>query len=654
MSQPPENGTGGPVVGGRYQLAELLGRGGMAEVRKGTDTRLGRVVAVKRLRTDLASDPTFQARFRREAQSSASLNHPAIVAVYDTGEERTPQPDGSDEVVPYIVMEYVAGRTLRDILREGRKILPERALEITSGVLSALDYSHRAGIIHRDIKPGNVMLTPAGDVKVMDFGIARAMSDAQSSMTQTAAVVGTAQYLSPEQARGETVDSRSDVYSAGCLLYELLTGRPPFVGDSPVAVAYQHVREPAVPPSRHEDDLTPEIDAIVMKALAKRVEDRYQSAAQMRADIERYLAGRPVQATVPDVPTGPVPAPVPLAAHDPQETAIRPAVPPVQDDRRSRVGLWVLLAVLLLALFGTAYAVWPKLFDDTPTDVAVPGVVGKEVDAARSDIGDVGLESDHSAVACSDDYDAGVVVKQEPESGDYIAPTGTVYLTISSGPCDFPMPAVTSSRRAQAINTLTDAGIPRENISFEECDADDPKGTVVEQNPIPGTPVGTDTEVTLCVSDGPTKVPDVVGKTRAQAEKLIRDAGFNPIVRNADASDDSQPKGRITEQLPAAGEARNQGDDVIIFVSVYEEPETPVDTDGDGLSDEDEQTAGTDANNPDTDGDGINDGQEVADGTDPTNPLDPGPGGGGTPDPGGPGGGGGGDSVGRTVPLTVR
>jgi serine/threonine protein kinase len=236
------------LIGGRYELGELLGRGGMAEVRKGTDSRLGRVVAVKRLRTDLASDATFQARFRREAQASASLNHPSIVAVYDTGEEEAT--DGSGVAQPYIVMEYVAGRTLRDVLREGRKILPERALEITSGVLSALDYSHRAGIIHRDIKPGNVMLTPSGDVKVMDFGIARAISDASSTMTQTAAVVGTAQYLSPEQARGETVDSRSDVYSAGCLLYELLTGRPPFVGDSPVAVAYQHVREPAVPPSR--------------------------------------------------------------------------------------------------------------------------------------------------------------------------------------------------------------------------------------------------------------------------------------------------------------------------------------------------------------------------------------------------------------------
>src|SRR5689334_6411659 len=328
-------------IGGRYEVGELLGRGGMAEVRKGTDVRHGRTVAIKRLRTDLASDATFQARFRREAQSSASLSHPAIVAVYDTGEELST--DGSDVAQPYIVMEFVAGRTLRDILREGRKILPERALEITSGVLSALDYSHRAGIIHRDIKPGNVMLTPSGDVKVMDSGIARAVSDASSTMTQTAAVVGTAQYLSPEQARGENVDSRSDVYSTGCLLYELLTGRPPFVGDSPVSVAYQHVREQAPPPSSLDEDLTPELDAIVMKSLAKNVGDRYPSAAAMKADIDRYLAGKPVQApaVVPVAATGFIPPDTPTQYTQVQE--------PVDEPEKKRRGPLILLLVLLAA-----------------------------------------------------------------------------------------------------------------------------------------------------------------------------------------------------------------------------------------------------------------------------------------------------------------
>src|ERR687889_1809096 len=268
--------AGNPMtVGGRYELEDLLGRGGMAEVRAATALRLGRTVAVKRLRADLATDPTFQARFRREAQSAAGLNHPNIVAVYDTGEEPDP---ASGIPIPYIVMELVEGPTLREVLRDGRKILPERALELTAGVLDALAYSHKAGIIHRDIKPANVMLTPTGGVKVMDFGIARAVADTSATMTQTAAVIGTAQYLSPEQARGETVDARSDLYSAGCLLYELLVGRPPFIGESPLSIAASHLHDVPVPPSELAAGIGPEIDAVVLKALAKDPAERFQSA----------------------------------------------------------------------------------------------------------------------------------------------------------------------------------------------------------------------------------------------------------------------------------------------------------------------------------------------------------------------------------------
>src|SRR4051794_32316288 len=240
------------VLGGRYELGEILGYGGMAEVHLGRDVRLGRDVAIKLLRSDLARDPSFQGRFRREAQSAASLNHPAIVAVYDTGEDRP-----NDAATPYIVMEYVEGRTLREVLEAEGRLLPQRALELTAQICAALDQAHVAGIVHRDVKPGNVMLTPDGEVMVMDFGIARAMTGTGATMTQTAAVIGTAHYLSPEQARGEHVDARSDVYSTGCLLYELLTGGPPFSGDSAVAVAYQHVREEPVPPSRIEPDVTP-------------------------------------------------------------------------------------------------------------------------------------------------------------------------------------------------------------------------------------------------------------------------------------------------------------------------------------------------------------------------------------------------------------
>src|SRR6201985_3572459 len=270
------------LLGDRYELDVVVGRGGMAEVYRARDLRLDRTVAIKTLRADLARDQTFQARFRREAQSAASLNNPTIVAVYDTGEDMS-----SGVPVPFIVLEFVDGRTVTDLLIESPRLLPELTLEIVSGVLRALEYSHQAGIVHRDIKPGNVMVTRNGDIKVMDFGIARAMSDSQATMTQTAQVIGTAQYLSPEQARGERGDARSDLYSAGCLLYELLTGRPPFTGDSPVAIAYQHVREHPVPPSQVDPEIPVWADSIVLKAMATDPADRYQSAAEMQMDVQR-------------------------------------------------------------------------------------------------------------------------------------------------------------------------------------------------------------------------------------------------------------------------------------------------------------------------------------------------------------------------------
>ena len=275
MTTPPT------VLGGRYELGQMIGQGGMATVFTGRDIRLGRTVAIKLLRSDLVDDKTFAARFRQEAFAVASLNHPRVVGIYDTGEQ---QINGMQ--IPYIVMEYVDGKPLNEIQDENLRILPERAMEITAEVLDALEYSHRAGIIHRDIKPGNVMITPGGEVKVMDFGIARAVDSA--TMTATRTVVGTANYLSPEQARGETVDHRSDVYSTGCLLHELLTGRPPFTADSPIAVIYQHVGEEPRPPG-----VRPDIDAVVLDALAKDTGARYQSAAEMRSDLLRVLDGQP-------------------------------------------------------------------------------------------------------------------------------------------------------------------------------------------------------------------------------------------------------------------------------------------------------------------------------------------------------------------------
>jgi beta-lactam-binding protein with PASTA domain/tRNA A-37 threonylcarbamoyl transferase component Bud32 len=567
-STPPPAATSG-LVGDRYELGELLGRGGMAEVRKGHDTRLGRVVAIKRLRTDLASDPTFQARFRREAQSAASLNHPAIVAVYDTGEE--PATDGSGAMQPYIVMEFVAGRTLRDILREGRKILPERALEITSGVLAALDYSHRAGIIHRDIKPGNVMLTPSGDVKVMDFGIARAMSDSHT-MTQTAAVVGTAQYLSPEQARGETVDSRSDVYSTGCLLYELLTGRPPFVGDSPVAVAYQHVREPARPPSDHDTDLPTAVDAIVMKALAKRLEDRYQSAAAMRADIERYLAGRPVQAPVPS----PTPATPPPPPTDDTQTAVRPPLPAYYDDedderRGPRPLVIVLLVLLVLALIAGAWvALRSDLFESAPEQKQVPNVIGTSEADARNAIVDAGLDVGDVGFEASESVDDGDVISQDPNPDLYVAPGTSVDIVVSSGLPMVQVPFLVGSTQQQARDRLREAKL---DPTFESVESDEPQGQVLSTSPEAGTSVEQGSAVTVTISKGPKEVPNVVGMNRSDAIQKILAAGFKFNIR-ADR-ESTEPRGTVTDQLPPGGEPHDQGTVVTLFVSVYEPPPPP-------------------------------------------------------------------------------
>ncbi|MGC4109804.1 MAG: Stk1 family PASTA domain-containing Ser/Thr kinase [Nocardioides sp.] len=558
-----------PLVGGRYALGELLGRGGMAEVRKGTDTRLGRTVAVKRLRTDLASDVTFQARFRREAQSAASLNHPAIVAVYDTGEE--PAADGSGVSQPYIVMEYVAGRTLRDILREGRKILPERALEIASGVLSALDYSHRAGIIHRDIKPGNVMLTPAGDVKVMDFGIARAISDASSTMTQTAAVVGTAQYLSPEQARGEPVDSRSDVYSAGCLVYELLTGRPPFVGDSPVAVAYQHVREQAAPPSDHDTDLPPEVDAIVMKSLAKRVEDRYQSAAAMRGDIERYLAGHPVHVTPPPPPVEP-----PTTVVNRPPPVVTPVAPPPQEeyeeeDRGTRPGLLVFLGILLVIVLGLAAYLLPKMFASPSDQVNVPRVIGLTQDQARAKLADAGFTVGAPQYGYSSKIPANHVISQDPAPDDLADKGSTVTITLSRGSHPTQVPYVVGQTRAQAQAAMVQAHL---KPVFQKVQSDQPKGTVTATDPTSGQSVPRGTTVTISIAEGPQQVPNVVGLMQDAAVQKLKDAGFNPQV--TPDTNSTEPKGTVTGQTPDAGQPLQQGSTVYITVSQYEPSSPPV------------------------------------------------------------------------------
>ncbi|MFF9480392.1 protein kinase [Streptomyces sp. NPDC014733] len=377
-SDAPETwGNGGLVGDGRYRLTRRLGRGGMAEVFAAEDVRLGRTVAVKLLRADLAEDPVSKARFTREAQSVAGLNHHAVVAVYDSGEDYV-----GGNTVPYIVMELVEGRTIRDLLLNADAPPPDQALIIVSGVLEALAYSHQHGIVHRDIKPANVIITNSGAVKVMDFGIARALHGAQSTMTQTGMVMGTPQYLSPEQALGKTVDTRSDLYATGCLLYELLALRPPFTGETPLSVVYQHVQDMPVPPSQVAD-VPPELDGLVMRSLAKDPDDRFQSAEEMRGLVQYSLqmlheqgghtgtwSTGPVAAHEGGTSAMGVAATTAMPHADAGQTAANPILPPGMhaDDggfegghrpaRRSRGKIWLIAVLALIAIaVGVAFAV---------------------------------------------------------------------------------------------------------------------------------------------------------------------------------------------------------------------------------------------------------------------------------------------------------
>ncbi|MDN5762981.1 MAG: Stk1 family PASTA domain-containing Ser/Thr kinase, partial [Microlunatus sp.] len=502
------------LVGGRYEMAGLLGRGGMAEVHRALDLRLGRPVAVKELRADLAGDPTFQARFRREAQSAAGLNHPTIVAVYDTGEEPDPVTGTS---IPYIVMELVEGQTLREVLREGRKLLPERALELTVGVLDALGYSHKAGIVHRDIKPANVMLTPTGAIKVMDFGIARAVADTSATMTATAAVIGTAQYLSPEQARGETVDARSDLYSAGCLLYELLVSRPPFVGDSPVSVAYQHVREQPVPPSQLDPEISPDIDAITLKALAKDPADRYQSAREMKNDITRVLAGQQATAVLP----------APTAVLDSSTRVVAP-VPPApameEDDEepKKRGGLIALISVVaVLILAGAAWGIYRSAQPNQPPPelVAVPNVLTYNQDQATERLTGVGLETKVREVTGPADT-KGQVTQQDPIADTQVEVDSTVTITVNQGPETGTIPDGLVGRQRSAVeDRLNSAGFDSVDAKAAGRESSDAKaGQVVAVSPKEGSTVPLSTNVTITYATGDSTVPNLVGANQERAE----------------------------------------------------------------------------------------------------------------------------------------
>ena len=556
-------------LGGRYEIGELLGRGGMAEVHIGRDSRLGRTVAVKMLRPDLARDPSFQARFRREAHSAASLNHPAVVAVYDTGED-----EHAGNPVPYIVMEYVEGSTLRDLLASGNKLVPERALEIVDGVLAALAYSHQQGIVHRDIKPANVMLTRAGEVKVMDFGIARAMDDMGATMTQTSAVIGTAQYLSPEQARGEQVDTRSDLYSTGCLLYELLTGRPPFVGESPVSVAYQHVREQPVAPSQLDPDLPRSIDAITLKALAKDRDQRYQTADEMRRDIAAALAGRPVAAVVP-VPAAATQT-LPRTTVLPGTTTLPSAggAPP-RDSRGGRTFGYVLLAIAVLAVFVIAALVARSVLGGGTTQVTVPDLQGLSVSQARDSLTKAGLTLGSQTQQSSDTVPQGKIMDQSPESGNQVDKSSKVDVTISSGVASTTVPTLVGLSLDEAKRALDNANLQLGNLTPVASDQD--RNTVVKVSPKEGETVPANSKVDLTYASGNNKVPNVVGASQQDARRKIEQAGFTVGNVTESPTAGSAP-GTVISSSPSAGQTTRLGSSIDLVVASAPPTPTPTPT----------------------------------------------------------------------------
>ena len=596
------------ILGGRYEVGDLIGRGGMAQVHIGYDSRLSRTVAIKVLRSDLASDPTFLARFRREAQSAASLNHPAIVAVYDTGEETVISPaTGRTVSLPYIVMEYVKGRTVSKLLTTGQALPINEAVQIVVGVLSALEYSHYEGIVHRDIKPGNVMLTQDGKVKVMDFGIARAVADSSATMTSTNSVVGTAQYLSPEQARGEVVDTRSDLYSAGCLLYELLTGKPPFQGDSAVAVAYQHVSEIPKPPSTIAPDISDALDRVVMKSLAKKREDRYQTAEQMRSELLAAVRGGAVSApaigawqptvtrpaagatqvmgvagTGAGATTGTQPS-MPTQAYSPIEGFTTTTdITPVAEKKGNGGKIAAIVAVVVLALLGIAGIGWWAIQSgglmrepEPPavTQVEVPDLTGMTLADARRTLEQAGLTIEVGDPVEDDTVPQGQFVSSDPAVGTMVDPGTKVTVHFSDGVGKTTMPDVTGGNVTQeeARKMIEEAGLVVGNVET----VDEPgvaENIVVDTDPAPNkADLEKGTTVTLYVSSGEVPVPNVVGLSLADAQNAL---GAIQLSFDTSREYSDSPADTVISQTP--GEGKHPYDTRIqLVISDGPEPQAP-------------------------------------------------------------------------------
>jgi len=556
----------GRLIAGRYRVGALLGRGGMSDVHIGTDSRLGRTVAIKLLKSSLASDPAFRTRFRQEAQAAARMAHPTIVRVFDAGEETVTDEAGHDAQIPFIVMEHVDGRLLKDIIHEG-PIDASEAVRIIDGVLTALEYSHRAGVVHRDIKPGNIMITKTGQVKVMDFGIARAISDSATTVAQTTAILGTAAYFSPEQAKGESVDARTDLYSTGVVLFEMLTGRPPFRGDTPVAVAYQHVSETPVKPSTLNPAVSPALDSVVLHALAKDRFARYQSAVEFRNDVETAGSGQiPIHRAGDDVgaglfgaaPTAITGSALALKQLSEDQTMVR-------TQRRPPV-IWVWAGIVCVIVIVMAVMIWVANLQPSvelpDSSRQVPSLTGQTYDEAQNTLLDLDLAATR-AEEPSTTVPAEQVIRTDPPADTIVNPSDVIKVFVSTGPVPVVVPDVTNQPIADAQAAIEALGLISGSVTAENSPtvaAD----IVLRTDPAASASEFAGVTVNYFVSSGLVTLKDLTGQSLIAAIDLVSSEGLAPQT-NADYTCDQESGSPIKAQSLPPGDVPQQSEITLTY-----------------------------------------------------------------------------------------